>query len=69
MRSTVKLPSKAHGCDNISIAMSKICDFTIVEPLCMIFEKCLETGHYPSTWKKVNIIPVHKKSSRQNKHK
>ena len=62
-------PSKAHGCNNISIAMSKICDSTIVEPLCMIFEKCLETGQYPSIWKKANIIPVHKKNSRQCKNK
>ena len=31
----------------------------------MIFEKCLTTGQYPSIWKKANIIPVHKKGSRQ----
>ena len=61
-------PSKAHGCDNISIAMIKICDSIIVEPLCMIFEKCLVTGQYPSIWKKANIIPVHKKCSRQCKN-
>ena len=60
--------SKAHGCDNIAIAMIKICDIAIVEPLCMIFEKCLTTGQYPSIWKKANIIPVHKKGSRQCKN-
>ena len=59
---------KAHGCDNISIAMIKICDITIVEPLCMIFDKCLTTGQYPSIWKKANIIPIHKKGSRQSKN-
>ncbi len=58
---------KASGCDNISVFMIKICDSSIVEPLCLIFEKCLETGIYPSVWKKANIIPVHKKESRQNK--
>ena len=58
---------KAHGCDDISIAMIKICDDSIVDPLCLIFEKCLETGIYPSAWKKANIIPVHKKQSRQSK--
>ena len=36
------------GCDSISISMTKICDMSIVEPLCLIFEKCLETGSYPS---------------------
>ena len=58
---------KAHGCDDISIAMIKICDDSIVDPLCLIFEICLETGIYPSAWKKANIIPVHKKESRQSK--
>ena len=58
---------KAHGCDEISISMIKMCDTSIVEPLCFIFEKCLETGVYPSLWKKANVIPVHKKNSRQNK--
>ena len=43
------------------------CDTSIVEPLCLIFEKCLETGVYPSIWKIANVIPVHKKNSRQNK--
>ena len=47
--------------------MIKICDMSIVEPLCLIFEKCLETGSYPSIWKKANVIPIHKKDSRQNK--
>ena len=35
---------KASGCDSISVSMIKICDLHIVEPLCLIFEKCLETG-------------------------
>ena len=47
--------------------MIKICDASIAEPLCLIFEKCLETGIYPSVWKKANIVPIHKKESRQNK--
>ena len=58
---------KASGCDSISVSMIKICDMSIVEPLCLIFEKCLETGSYPSIWKKANVIPIHKKDSRQNK--
>ena len=59
--------NKAHGCDEISIAMIKICDSSIVEPLLMIYEKGLEKGVYPSIWKRANIIPVHKKNSRQCK--
>ena len=58
---------KAHGCDGISVSMIKICDSSIVDPLCMIFERSLATGLYPSLWKKANIIPIHKKDSRQTK--
>ena len=59
--------TKAHGCDDISISMIKICDTSIVEPLCLIFGKFLETGIYPTMWKKAIIIPVHKEDSRQSK--
>ena len=48
-------------------AMIKICDECLVEPLSVIFKECLETGVYPSRWKRANIIPVHKKGNRQNK--
>ena len=27
----------------------------------MIFKQCLETGLFPSEWKKSNIVPIHKK--------
>ena len=47
--------------------MIKICDQSVVEPLCSIFERCLETGVYPTQWKKANVIPVHKKGCKQNK--
>ena len=47
--------------------MIKICDESIIEPLCLIFEKCLESGVYPPQWKKASIIPVHKKGNRQSK--
>ena len=59
---------KAHGCDAISISMIKMCDNSIVAPLCIIFKNCLETGVYPSIWKKANIVPIHKKSNRQCKN-
>ena len=53
--------------DEISIAMIKICDLSIVGPLCILFEDCLETGMYPSLWKQANVIPIHKKYSRRCK--
>ena len=52
---------KANGCNSISVSMIKIYDMSIVEPLCLIFENFLETGTYPSIWKKANVIPMHKK--------
>ena len=58
---------KAHGCDEISIAMIKICDISIVKPLHLIFEECLKTGTYPSLWKKANVLLIHKKDSRSCK--
>ena len=58
---------KAHGCADLSIAKLKICDLAIVEPLSLIYEKCLESGKYSSLWKKANVLPIHKKESRQLK--
>ena len=57
--------NKAHGCDNMSIRMLKICDTAIAEPLKLIHEKCLDTGRYPCLWKKAIIVPAHKKNSSQ----
>ena len=58
-------PNKAHGCDDISIRMLKICDDSIVLPLRHIFTKCLEFQTFPTLWKRADILPVHKKQSRQ----
>ena len=54
-------PNKAHGYDKISIRMLKICGKTISKPLELIFKQCIETGLFPSDWKKGNIVPIHKK--------
>ena len=58
---------KASGCDGISVSMTKMCDISFVEPMCLIFEKCLEAGSYPSFWKKANVIPIHEEYNKQNK--
>ena len=36
--------NKAHGHDNISIRMLKICDFVLVEPLPLIYKNCINSG-------------------------
>ena len=57
-----KLDSKkAHGYDGISIAMLKLCANEIAHPLFLIFKRCIDTGTFPSQWKKANVQPVHKK--------
>ena len=58
--------SKAHGHDNLSIRMLKICGDSICLPLEMIFKQALLTGMFPSEWKKGNIFPIHKKGDKQN---
>ena len=45
--------------------MLKICGFSIYKPLEMIFKQCIETGFFPSEWKKANIVPIHKKRDKQ----
>ena len=59
-------PNKAHGCDNISIQMIKLCDDQIIKPLEMIFTNCLSMSYYPTLWKRANVTPVHKKSNKND---
>ena len=45
--------------------MIKICDSYICKPLKLIFQSCLESEKFPIEWKKVNVVPVHKKRDKQ----
>ena len=56
--------NKAHGHDDISIRMLKICDSVITEPLSIIFKNCIDCGVFPDTWKMSHIIPAHKKNDK-----
>ena len=57
--------NKAHGHDDISVRMIQMCDELLVQPLSLILRGCIDTGVYPDTWKKSNIVPVHKKGDKQ----
>ena len=60
-------PNKAHGHDEISIHMSKICGDSICRPLNIIFKTCLLTSKFPLKWKKTNnTVPIHKKGDKQS---
>ena len=56
--------NKAHGHDDISVKMIKLCGDEICLPLLIIFRNIL--GIYPSQWKLENVTPVHKKKDKQN---
>ena len=58
-------PNKAHGHDNLSIRMLKLCGDAICEPLQLIFNQALVSGSFPCDWKKANIVPIHKKGDKQ----
>ena len=49
--------NKAHGHNDISIRMIKMCDESLVRPLSIIFRNSLNSCIYSSTWKKANVIP------------
>ena len=57
--------NKAHGHDNISVRMLKICDLAIIKPLSMIFRNCINNSTFPDLSKKSNICPIHKKVDKQ----
>ena len=52
--------NKAHGHDDISIRMIKLCSKSVIKPLSIIFKNYIKTGTFPDIWKRSNIIPVHK---------
>ena len=54
-------PNKAHGHDEISIRMIKICGNSSCRPLSIIFKSCLRTGIFPLEWKKPILFQFTKK--------
>ena len=57
--------NKAHGHDDIFKRMIKMCNESLVRPRSIIFRNSLNSCIYPSTWKKANVILVHKKDDKQ----
>ena len=56
--------NKAHGHDEVSIRMLKLCDKSIVKPLSIIFNNYKLKNTFPNLWKKANVIPIHKKGEK-----
>jgi len=59
--------SKATGPDNIGNFLLKICAGAISNSVAKLFNHSLETQKFPTKWKFSNVVPVHKKSSRNEK--
>ena len=53
--------NKAHGWDDVSARMIKICDDSL---LLNIFRWSFDSGKFPSNWKRGNLTPVHKKGDK-----
>ena len=58
-------PNKAHGHDKISIGMLQLCGNLICKPMELISKQSMESGSFPSEWKKGNVVPIHKKDDKQ----
>ena len=56
--------NKAHGWDDVSARMIKICDDSLVKPVLNIFRCSFDSGKYPNNWKRGNLTPVHKKGDK-----
>ena len=54
-------PNEAHGHDEISVKILKLCASSICKPLTLLFENCLASGEFPNVCKKSKIVPVDKK--------
>ena len=57
--------NKAHGHDDISIRMIKICNKSVLKSLTILFKISTSSYCYPDIWKKFHIIPAHKKNDKR----
>ena len=57
--------NKAHGHDNISVRMIKLCNNSVAHPLTLIFQNSMAAGTFATQWKRANIVPINKKNDKQ----
>ena len=58
--------NKAYGPDDISPRFLKEGGQTLVPALTKLFQLSLDSCTYPSSWKRANVTPLHKKNDRAN---
>ena len=54
-------PRKASGPDGVPAKIINACAYELAEPLQQIFNRCLQAGYIPTSWKHAELIPVPKK--------
>jgi hypothetical protein len=59
-------PSKAHDSDGLPSRILKECAHQLAPSLHYLFTKSLEISQVPGEWKLANIIPIHKKGSKDH---
>ena len=59
-------PNNAQGHDMLSIQIIKLCGNSICKHLSIIIKDCLSEAKFPHEWKKDNVVPVHKKGTKQS---
>ena len=53
--------NKAHGYDDISIRILKICHSLVTGPLSVLLKNCVDCGIFPEILKMPHIMPTYKK--------
>ena len=56
--------NKAHGWDEISSKMIKICDESLVDPLYIIFKNCMEKGIFPANGNEQMLLQFIKRTKK-----
>ncbi len=57
-------PAKASGPDKISYRFLKECALTLARPFCLLFQRSMNDGIFPTKWKLSHISPVFKKAEK-----
>ena len=60
------IPDKAAGPDGIKGHILKNCASSLALPLSILFNKSYHTGQLPKDWKAANVVPIHKKGSKDD---
>ena len=57
--------NKAHGRDNLSVRMIKLCTNSVAHPLTLIIQNSMAAGTFATQWKRAIIAPIRKKNGKQ----